>query len=165
MKKIKVYLLPLFFILILPFVSFSQGSNPTLKSLLDRYYEIENALVKSDVAGAAKGASEFSIQLKALDAKSLTVTQQNVLRTLQSKLFADAGSISSSKDLVKQRTSFQTFSENVIALIRTVKPTKPAYVVYCPMKKSYWLSAASEVKNPYYGSSMLTCGKVTETIE
>lgn len=37
------------------------------------------------------------------------------------------------------------------------------YYQYCPMKKAYWLSMEKEIKNPYYGSSMLTCGKVIET--
>ncbi|RYF82932.1 MAG: DUF3347 domain-containing protein, partial [Chitinophagaceae bacterium] len=36
---------------------------------------------------------------------------------------------------------------------------------YCPMKKALWLSNEKAIKNPYYGSAMLTCGKVTETIE
>ena len=30
------------------------------------------------------------------------------------------------------------------------------------MKKAAWLSSEKQIKNPYYGSSMLTCGEVTE---
>jgi hypothetical protein len=37
--------------------------------------------------------------------------------------------------------------------------------MYCPMKKSNWLSNEKTVKNPYYGSAMLTCGEVTGTIK
>jgi len=33
------------------------------------------------------------------------------------------------------------------------------------MKKSSWLSNDTSIKNPYYGSSMLTCGKVTGTLK
>jgi hypothetical protein len=32
------------------------------------------------------------------------------------------------------------------------------------MKKAYWLSGDAAIKNPYFGSSMLTCGKVSTTI-
>jgi hypothetical protein len=77
----------------------------------------------------------------------------------------DANSIAGNKDLAKQRTAFQTLSESVITLTRASKPSKPAYIAYCPMKKAYWISAEQGVKNPYYGSTMLTCGKVTETIK
>ena len=41
--------------------------------------------------------------------------------------------------------------------------------MHCPManngKGADWLSKENEVKNPYYGSMMLGCGKVTETIK
>ncbi|WP_010229981.1 DUF3347 domain-containing protein [Gillisia marina] len=46
---------------------------------------------------------------------------------------------------------------------------KELYVLHCPMansnKGAFWLSASSEVKNPYYGSAMLTCGEVKDTIK
>jgi len=32
------------------------------------------------------------------------------------------------------------------------------------MKKEYWISADSTVKNPYYGSQMLTCGTVKDKV-
>lgn len=32
-------------------------------------------------------------------------------------------------------------------------------------KGATWLSKENVVKNPYYGSMMLSCGKVTETIK
>jgi Cu(I)/Ag(I) efflux system membrane fusion protein len=33
------------------------------------------------------------------------------------------------------------------------------------MKKAYWISAVEEVRNPYYGNAMLTCGNVSETVK
>jgi hypothetical protein len=33
------------------------------------------------------------------------------------------------------------------------------------MKKAYWLSRGKEIENPYYGSAMLSCGKIVETKE
>lgn len=42
------------------------------------------------------------------------------------------------------------------------------YKQYCPMalndKGAYWLSAQSDIKNPYFGDAMLTCGEVQETL-
>jgi hypothetical protein len=32
------------------------------------------------------------------------------------------------------------------------------------MKKAYWLSGDKVIKNPYFGSAMLTCGTITETL-
>jgi hypothetical protein len=33
------------------------------------------------------------------------------------------------------------------------------------MQDANWLSKENAVKNPYYGSQMLTCGKTVETIK
>ena len=53
-----------------------------------------------------------------------------------------------------------------------MKVIKPAYLVYydhCPMyndgKGGDWISKESSIKNPFYGSQMLTCGKIVETLK
>ena len=40
------------------------------------------------------------------------------------------------------------------------KSTYPAgvRVVYCPMADKPWLTKDKEIRNPYYGASMSTCG-------
>ena len=54
-------------------------------------------------------------------------------------------------------------------LIKNTNPEIIIYYQYCPMynggKGANWLSKENTVKNPYYGSMMLTCGKVVETIK
>jgi Cu(I)/Ag(I) efflux system membrane fusion protein len=48
-------------------------------------------------------------------------------------------------------------------------PIETLYVQKCPMansnKGAVWLSTEKEVKNPYYGDTMLTCGSVIEEIK
>jgi hypothetical protein len=54
-------------------------------------------------------------------------------------------------------------------LIKVSKVDEPVYVQFCPMANNgegaNWLSKESAVKNPYYGSMMLTCGSVKEAIK
>jgi hypothetical protein len=40
------------------------------------------------------------------------------------------------------------------------------YQQFCPMydKGSAWLSMEKEIRNPYYGSKMMACGKVQKEI-
>jgi hypothetical protein len=49
------------------------------------------------------------------------------------------------------------------------KQETPTYYQFCPMAKdgkgANWLSKENAVKNPYYGTMMLSCGKVIETIK
>jgi len=43
------------------------------------------------------------------------------------------------------------------------------YVAHCPMalndKGASWVSNSKEIRNPYFGESMLTCGSVKETLK
>jgi hypothetical protein len=148
-----------------PFISFSQDNASPISSLLSKYYDIKNALVSGDASGAAKTANEFIIAAKNIDAKALSATGQSAHKAVQEKLLTDANSIATNKDIAKQRTAFQTLSESVITLTKAATLNAPAYIAFCPMKKAYWISSEPAIKNPYYGSSMLTCGKITDTLK
>jgi len=43
------------------------------------------------------------------------------------------------------------------------------YLQFCPManggKGASWLSKDEEIRNPYFGSRMLKCGRIKETIK
>ncbi|NQX39401.1 Protein of unknown function [Pedobacter steynii] len=125
--------------------------------LLDLYYQIKDALLKGNPALAATTAEAFS--KTALAVKGLPEADRKVL-------LKDASALSSTKDLKEQRVYLVDFSEHMYALAKSVKlSTDPIYKIWCPMKKANWLSKESAIKNPYYGSAMLTCGKVTETLK
>ena len=80
-------------------------------------------------------------------------------------LTVDAKNISETQDIKKQRELFKSLSKNTYELIKVSKFTEPVYYQYCPMQDANWLSKESNIKNPYYGSQMLTCGKTVETIK
>jgi len=145
---------------------FAQANKATaLSPLLSSYYSVKDALVKSNSADAAASAGDFLKTVNGVDVKSLPATDAAAFKPLQEKLAFDARHISESKDIAHQREHFANFSANFFKLAKAVKITdKLVYYAYCPMKKSYWLSADAAIKNPYYGNMMLTCGKVSETI-
>ena len=135
----------------------SKGNQPS--ALLTSYFSIKDALVSgnSEVAGAK--AEEFKKILNKIEVAEFPIA-------LRVALLKDSDTFSKTKDIQKQRELFKVFSEDMYALAKTIKlSSDPIYKDYCPMKKSSWLSNAVAIKNPYYGSGMLTCGKITETIE
>lgn len=136
--------------------SVAQGK---LKTLLTHYFNIKNALVAGDAPAAVDNANLFINTANTIDYKMISEGNLNALLN-------DATVISETKDLKKQRLFFSSFSANMIAIAKQVKLTDVAiYEAYCPMKKASWLSTEKEIRNPYYGNAMLTCGKVTATIE
>jgi hypothetical protein len=61
------------------------------------------------------------------------------------------------------RDKFYALSNAVIELVNGHMPEKDAAgytLFYCPMAKGYWLQTdVKKLRNPYFGSEMLECGK------
>jgi hypothetical protein len=161
MKQYKQGIFMMFSMITIPFLSFGQQKNTADDELLNAYYGIKNALVGSDVPGASTGAKNFLLALKKFDAKTIPSKDQPAF----SKMKADAETIAAGRELEGQRAAFQSLSENMITRIKATGSSNTAFIAYCPMKKASWISAEAGIKNPYYGSTMLTCGKVTDTIK
>ena len=126
--------------------------------LLSSYLNIKNALVTGDATSAASNADQFLRTVNTIDFKVISEGNVHILSN-------DAGKISATKDLKKQREYFANLSSNMATVAKSFKlSNKPVYIQYCPMKKASWLSTEKQIRNPYYGSSMLTCGEVTETL-
>jgi hypothetical protein len=137
-----------------------------LSQLLSLYYDVKNALVNADAATASAKAGELLNAINTMDVKSLSANDKKAFATVQNKLEYDARHISEVKDLSHQREHFANLSKNMYTLAKSAKlSTQPVYEQYCPMKEAYWLSNETAIKNPYYGSSMLTCGSVKDTLK
>lgn len=130
-----------------------------LQNLLQSYYTIKDALVSGNANAASAGATAY---IKTLNGISYKIISEGNVNTL----LKDAGAIADAKDVKAQRQSFANFSTNMAALAKGLHLTdQPVYIQYCPMKKATWLSSDKAVKNPYFGSAMMSCGKVTETLQ
>ena len=129
-----------------------------LTELLASYYGIKDALVGGNANLASSTADQFIKIVNTVDYKIISEGNINAL-------LKDATPIFESRDIKAQRERFVNLSNNMATLAKAIKLTdQPIYEAYCPMKKANWLSNEKEIKNPYYGSAMLTCGKVVETI-
>lgn len=156
MKKIFLFTVLFVTVAIQPLFA-QENSKADPSQLLSLYYDIKDALVSGNAVTASAKADDF---VKALNNMNATILNE----TSREALLKDVTVISKSKDLKEQRVIFAPFSDNMIALAKTVKlSTEPVYQQYCPMKKASWLSSQQAIKNPYYGSAMLTCGSVKAT--
>lgn len=129
-----------------------QIDSVSLKTLLQRYYTVKNALVDGNARAAAFTAKEASNFATGGDSVLLTISDQFRL-------------ISEKQELSLQRTHFYTLSEYMFAVTSKIKPdTASIYQQYCPMafddQGAFWLSDEEEIYNPYFGEEMLQCGMV-----
>ena len=157
----KIFLLTTLFASLFFSKSYSQDSTQQnqLSQLLSKYYNIKDALVAGDGNTASNEAKEFIKTANSIDYK--LVTEGNI-----NTLLKNATHISETTDVNKQRQFFAALSNNMAILSKAVKlGPGPIYQAYCPMKKASWLTNDKAIKNPYYGSAMLTCGEIKETIQ
>lgn len=139
---------------------FAQNKLTTKTSaLLTAYYGIKNALVAGDASDANLHASQMVEAIHEIDSLKINADTRD-------EILVDATYISKSKDIHHLRDHFARLSSNIFAVAKNMKLSEqPIYYDYCPMKKSYWLSSTASIKNPYFGSQMLTCGTISETIK
>ena len=76
------------------------------------------------------------------------------------KLVASAKALGQTKDIAAARTAFGEVSSALEAYAEKTKSTFPSDVrlAYCPMVNKSWRQKGQEIRNPYYGAAMLTCG-------
>ncbi|MBS3921987.1 MAG: DUF3347 domain-containing protein [Nitrosarchaeum sp.] len=140
-----------------------------LKAVFDNYFTLKDALVKSDGSLASTHAKELLNVLNLVEMNKLSAEAHTVWMKILNDLKEDAEHINETKEISHQRDHFMSLSKNMYELIKVAKTAEPVYYQFCPManngKGANWLSKEIGVKNPYYGSQMLTCGKTVETIK
>jgi copper chaperone CopZ len=140
-----------------------------LKAIFENYFALKDALVKADGNSASTIAKDLLSNISSVKMDKLSTEEHTVWMKVMKDLAFDAGNIEKVKDVVTQRNSFTSLSKNVYSLLKVSKQETTIYYQNCPMfndgKGANWLSKESTIKNPYYGSQMISCGKTVETIK
>lgn len=149
-------------------VETQKKENP-LEKVYELYFDVKDALVNDKATKAASLSKDLFEAFEAVKMEKLNSGEHEGFMKNLSDLKLHADHISKSKDIDHQREHFSKLSAQMYELMKIVKPSYPVYVDYCPMyndgKGANWISKENTIKNPYYGSKMLTCGKVKETIK
>lgn len=143
-----------------------QDSNKS-DSIVSTYLQLKNALVADDSKEAAVAAKDLFKVLKGFDISGFSKEDQKELKDIIEDASEHAEHISDSS-IDHQREHLVTLSVDLVDLIAIVGSEKTLYQDFCPMangnKGAIWLSEIKEIKNPYFGSKMLTCGSVQKEI-
>ncbi len=153
-------------------ITYSPVFTDSLRLVLNRYYDLKDAFVKSDTAGIRVTGLAMKEVVAVFSVKEVEAKDSLVYQAVQSKpadLLRGLEELFKEKDLEKQRTSFEMISQAMYDLLQSLKPSGiHTYNQFCPMafgdKGAYWLSAADSIMNPYFGKKMLHCGEVKEEL-
>jgi len=131
--------------------------------LLEDYFRLKDAMVATDYKTAVQQAGTFHHSLEAVLRNDVSNSQS--WKTIQKQ----TKGLMNTKDMKSLRDQFKPFSSDLIRLVGSMK-NLPAtiYVQFCPMadnnKGASWMSLQEEIKNPYFGDKMLSCGVVKAEI-
>jgi len=137
---------------------------PALQPVFDAYLLLHEALAGDNETGARE-------QTKALlDAVESASGLPGAWNRYQENIAASLKGLSADAPLESLRSTFLVVSQAMVAVVKDVgiPPVESLHVAHCPMadkdQGADWLQRGKGILNPYYGSGMLTCGYVTETL-
>lgn len=157
----------------------TDSTTQSIQQLLQSYYALKDALVAADSAKAALLSERLAQQSDSINLSSSQQKDEALyasVKALPGTIKTAALSLAQAKKLDAQRTIFETVSDNMYELVKTIKPSGiTTYQQYCPMafgdEGASWLSDSAQINNPYlgvkhptWGNKMLHCGEVKETL-
>ena len=141
-----------------------------LTEFVKSYLPIKDALVKTDAKETQAAINPAKTTLSKVDMKLLDSDGHDIWMDLLGAMQSSLDKIVQTIDVEEQRKHFEILSDNLIEAVEYFGVVENTiYRQYCPMafrdQGAYWLSSEKEIRNPYFGDMMLTCGEVKETYQ
>ena len=151
-------------------ISISKAAKKSLEPVYDAYFELKNALTKDDLPTAKKASEKMTSSLAKINMSLFGGESHNLYMTYSTNLKQELQHLPHVEKIETARQKFQVISETMVAMSQSFEPLENViYVQFCPMadnnKGANWISQDKEIKNPYFGKSMLTCGEVSLKIK
>ena len=149
-------------------VSGSVAPSDYVNDIIICYINLKNTLAKDDSKGASDNGKLLLASFNRFDTKALNPKQKKEYLDIADDAKEHAEHIGANADkLEHQREHFVLLSKDINDLITMFGSNRKLYQDYCPMandgKGAIWISEVKDIKNPYQGSKMLTCGSVKKT--
>ncbi|MEX2336028.1 MAG: DUF3347 domain-containing protein, partial [Fulvivirga sp.] len=147
-----------------------QAFRAQLDKVISAYLGLKKGLVEADESATQQYSSELLAALKGLDGNLLEGAAKTFWEEKRSFLMQHARLCKEAPGIEGKRENFIFLSEPLIKVVEAFGAGKQQlYVDFCPMandnKGAYWLSEVKEIRNPFMGESMRTCGEVKDIIK
>jgi len=138
--------------------------------IVKKYLSLHEALAADNKEDAVKAAKSAIESLSQVNMNLLSGESHDVWMDRSAKISKALNAIQQAADINAARKAFETLSNESIAVVERfgIPETQQLYRIHCPMafnkKGADWLQADKEIRNPYFGASMLKCGEIVKTI-
>jgi protein SCO1/2 len=121
-----------------------------ITAIVEAYLRIQTALSADTLAGVKPAARSLA-------------SEAAKLGSIAESIRSAANDVQQSGDLKSARTTFGRLGDAIMNYARAsnIRIADDVHVAYCPMLRKFWLQKGVKIQNPYYGMSMLECGRLT----
>ena len=151
-------------------VNLTTPLSDAVSGMLDDYFAVSAALVAGDTVKAQAAAAKLRDALEGTSADSADKSTSQWWSETKQRLAQGLKTMGDANDLAGKRQAFAPLSVEMSKVAVTVSDDldMPVYEVRCPMafnnSGATWLQRDRQVANPYFGSRMLRCGDVIDTL-
>ena len=128
----------------------------SIDQMLKDYFKIQTALAQDSTertADAAQSIHQRAMSIRAVDADLQHILIQIVVA---SRDFSDS-------DLKSAREGFFELSKPLLTYLNQYHEHRDQYFRYfCPMAQKAWIQPDRQIRNPYEGQSMESCGQLID---
>lgn len=142
----------------------------SMQEMVSQYLQMKSALANDNGKDAATAGNAFVESMGKMEKTSLTPDKKKIWNDLSDDAKEMAEHIGKNAgDIEHQREHFDMLSKDMYDMVKAFGATQTLYNDYCPLynnkKGATWLSETKDIKNPYLGRKMPTCGEVKEEIK
>lgn len=141
-----------------------------LKSLLTEYFDLQSSLAGDKKAETGQAIREVQKSFQAINSNLLGDSAKEYWAKEEKQLRSIIDKLGKVQDIKAARTEFVLLSEQLLVILNRLKfSDMEIYEFHCPMafegRGAIWLQNNKTTRNPYFGSSMLSCADRVRKIE
>lgn len=164
MRKFSIISITGFMLLIIssighPVFAGSEQFDEKMQPILEEYLKIVETLASDKTDGVADAAKKIDALAANLSPSLVTGEHASHYKSIPGKISDGAKKLALAKDISSLRTALVDLSKPMVMWTSMSKPPG-INVMYCSMNPGSWLQKGKKIRNPYYGSKMLTCGEI-----
>ena len=136
----------------------------------EQYLALGEALATDDFQEAQRYSASLRSAVVAVDSNSLTGDAKEMWHNNRPELEMPISSMEKARDIAAMRSEFSSLSRQIGTLAGTFGFGEVGliYELHCPMafqgKGAVWYQSSDQVRNPYFGSVMLSCADRVEQV-
>lgn len=137
-----------------------------LENLIKSYMNMKTALTEDDLAKAQEPFKAFMTEVSTSTEMTDHAEHAGKHDAHHQEMMSAVEEAGMASNLEEFRSAFKKISATLIAAVEEQGFEGELYKQYCPMYEggSAWISKNRDIKNPFYGQKMHTCGETVEKI-